>query len=80
MRVGNRLRAEIITGRVEEGFVLPAHAVHGDVSNAFVYVVRGQRTERRDVTVGRRSPDRVEVTSGLSSGDRVSLVLPVDAS
>ena len=80
MRVGNRLRAEIITGRVEEGFVLPAHAVHGDVTNAYVYVVQGQRTERRDVTIGRRSPDRVEVTSGLSSGDRVSLVLPIDAS
>ncbi len=80
MRVGNRLRAEIITGRVEEGFVLPAQAVHGDVSNAYVYVLRGQRAERRDVTIGRRSPDRVEVTAGLSSGDRVSLVLPVDAS
>jgi len=80
MRVGNRLRAEIITGRVEDGFVLPAQAVHGDVSNAYVYVMRGQSTERREVTVGRRSPDRVEVTSGLSTGDRVSLVLPVDAS
>ncbi len=80
MRVGNRLRAEIITGRVEDGFVLPAHAVHGDVSNAYVYVVLGQRTERRDITIGRRSPDRVEVTSGLSAGDRVSLVIPADAS
>ncbi len=80
MRVGNRLRAEIITGRVDDGFVLPAHAVHGDVSNAYVYVVLGQRTERRDITIGRRSPDRVEVTSGLSAGDRVSLVIPADAS
>ncbi len=80
MRVGNRVRAEIITGRVDDGIVLPAQAVHGDVSNAYVYVLRGQRAERRDVTLGRRSPDRVEVTSGLSSGDRISLVLPVDAS
>ena len=80
MRVGNRLRAEIITGRVEDGFVLPAQAVHGDSSNAYVYVLRGQRAERRDVTLGRRSPDRVEITGGLSAGDRISLVLPVDAS
>ena len=80
MRVGNRIRAEIITGRVDDGFVVPAHAVHGDSSEAWVYVVRGQRAERRDVTVGRRSPDRVEITSGVSRGDRVSLVAPADAS
>ena len=36
--------------------------------------------ERRDVAVGRRSPDRVEITSGISRGDRVSLVAPADAS
>ncbi len=80
MRVGNRLRAEIIIGRVEDGFVLPAQTVHGDASNAYVYVLRGQRAERRDVSIGRRSPDRVEITEGLSSGERISLVLPVDAS
>jgi multidrug efflux pump subunit AcrA (membrane-fusion protein) len=80
MRVGNRIRAEIITGRVDGGIVVPAHAVHGDVSNAWVYVVRGQRSERRDVTVGRRSPDRVEITDGVSRGERISLVSPADAS
>ena len=80
MRVGNRLRAEIIIGRVDEGLVVPAQAVHGDVSNAYVYVLRGGSAERRTVTIGRRSPDRVEITDGLSSGDRVSLVVPVDAS
>jgi multidrug efflux pump subunit AcrA (membrane-fusion protein) len=79
MRVGNRIRAEIITGRVEGGIVVPAHAVHGDSSEAWVYVVSGQRSDRRDVTIGRRSPDRVEITSGISRGDRVSLVVPADA-
>ncbi len=80
MRVGNRIRAEIITGRVEDGIVVPAQAVHGDVSEAWVYVVNGVRTERRDVTVGRRSPDRVEIVDGISRGDRISLVSPADAS
>jgi multidrug efflux pump subunit AcrA (membrane-fusion protein) len=80
MRVGNRIRAEIITGRVDSGFVVPAHAVHGDASEAWVYVIRGQGAERRDVTVGRRSPDRVEIKAGVSRGDRVGLVVPADAS
>lgn len=80
MRVGSRVRAEIITGSIDEGVVLPAHAIYGDTSNAYVYIVDGGRVERRDVTLGQRSPDRVEVIDGVSAGDRISLVLPADAS
>jgi multidrug efflux pump subunit AcrA (membrane-fusion protein) len=79
MRVGSRLRAEIITGDVEDGYVLPAQAVYGDGSDAYVYVADGRQGERRAVTLGRRSPDRVEVTGGLEEGERVSLVPPPDA-
>lgn len=79
MRVGSRLRAEVITGRVDGGYVVPAQAVYGDSRNAYVWIVDGQNSERRAVTVGRRSPDRVEITEGVSKGDRVSLVPPPDA-
>jgi multidrug efflux pump subunit AcrA (membrane-fusion protein) len=44
-----------------------------------VYVVDGGGTERREVTLGLRSPDRVEITSGLEQGERISLVPPPDA-
>ena len=80
MRVGSRLRAEIITADVDDGFIVPTQAVYGDGDNAFVYVVNGSKSERRPVTLGRRSPDLVEITAGIDSGDRVSLVLPPDAS
>lgn len=79
MRVGSRLRAEVITGQVEAGFVVPAQAVYGDSRNAYVWLVNGGNTESRDVTVGRRSPDRVEITGGIREGDRVSLIPPPDA-
>jgi multidrug efflux pump subunit AcrA (membrane-fusion protein) len=79
MRVGSRLRAEIITGDIADGYVLPAQAVYGDGSDAYVYVADGRKGERRTVTLGRRSPDRVEVTGGLEEGERVSLVPPPDA-
>lgn len=80
MRVGSRVRAEIITGSIDDGVVLPAHAIYSDASNAYVYIVSGSRVERRDVTVGQRSPDRVEVIDGITAGDRISLVMPADAS
>lgn len=75
MRVGSRLRAEIVTGRIENGYVLPAQAVYGDGDNAYVYLA-GRRDERHPVTLGQRSPDLVEVTGGIDDGARVSLVPP----
>ena len=80
MRVGSRLRAEIVTGDVDDGIVVPAQAVYGDGEDAWVYVVDGGRGVRRGVTLGHRSPDRVEITGGVEAGERVSLVLPPDAS
>jgi multidrug efflux pump subunit AcrA (membrane-fusion protein) len=80
MRVGSRLRAEIITGQIEKGLVVPAQAVHGEAANAYVFVVNGRRVERRDVVLGGRSPDLVEVKSGIEPGDRISLVKPVGES
>ena len=80
MRVGSQLRAEIITGTIDQGIVVPAQAVYGDVENAFVYVVGGRATERRSVSIGRRSPDLVEITNGIEAGERISLVAPADRS
>lgn len=79
MRVGSRLRGEIITAAISDGIVLPAQAVYGDGNNAYVYVANGRADERREVTVGQRSPDLVEVTDGIEPGERVSLVRPLDA-
>lgn len=80
MRVGSRVRAEIITGSIDDGVVLPAHVIYGDAGKAYVYIVNGSRVERRDVSLGQRSPDRVEVIDGVTAGDRISLVVPADAS
>jgi len=80
MRVGSRLRAEIITGQVERGIVVPAQVVYGDGDDAYVWVVDGGDDVRRNVRIGRRSPDRIEITDGVEDGERISLVAPPDAS
>ena len=78
MRVGSSLRAEVITGSINGGIVVPTQVVYGDTSDAHVYVLRGGETERRIVKIGRRSPDLIELTAGVTPGDRISLVEPAD--
>jgi len=79
MRVGSRLRGEVVTGEISGGIVIPAQAVYGEAGNTYVFVENGRSSERREVTLGQRSPDLVEVTSGLEEGERVNLVLPADS-
>ncbi|MEM6514122.1 MAG: efflux RND transporter periplasmic adaptor subunit [Pseudomonadota bacterium] len=76
MRVGSRLRAEIVTGSLDDSIVVPAQSVYGDADNAHVFVVSGGTPEKRSVTTGKRSPDLVELVNGVESGERISLVAP----
>lgn len=80
MRVGSRLRAEIITGEVNDGIIVPSQVVFGENPEAYVYVVGAGQPERRSVALGLRSPDLVEITSGLEPGERISLVQPAGES
>ena len=80
MRVGSRLRAEIITGQIRDGITVPSQAVYGEANANYVYLGGAAEPVRRDVVVGRRSPDLVEIVSGLEPGDRVSLVTPAGES
>jgi HlyD family secretion protein len=80
MRVGSRLRAEIITGQIRDGITVPSQAVYGEANANYVYLGGTAEPVRRDVVVGRRSPDLVEIVSGLEPGDRVSLVTPAGES
>ncbi|MGB5720679.1 MAG: hypothetical protein WBM34_08275 [Woeseiaceae bacterium] len=79
MRVGSRLRGEVVTAEISGGIVIPAQAVYGEAGNTYVFVENGRSSERREVTLGQRSPDLVEVTNGLEEGERVNLVLPADS-
>ena len=78
MRVGSRVRAEIVTGRVDDNIIVPAQSVYGDADNAHVYVVSRNAYEERPVKLGKRSPDLIELVSGVEPGERISLVAPAD--
>ena len=76
MRVGSSLSATIVTGTVQDGFLLPHQAVFYEQDQPFVYVVERTRTVRRDVRLGIESPTLVEIVTGLAAGDRVGVAAP----
>lgn len=71
------LTAQTPAGRPSTGAVLvPADAVRGEGSAAFVFVVGGERVERRPVTLGQAVGAEREVSSGLRAGERVVVAPP----
>ncbi|MEO1321106.1 MAG: HlyD family efflux transporter periplasmic adaptor subunit, partial [Pseudomonadota bacterium] len=79
MRVGSQLRAEIITGALQDAIVVPSQAVYGDDSSAWVYVAAGGEPEKRTITLGQRGADLVEIAGGLEPGERIALISPDEA-
>jgi len=60
----------------EPGVLVPAEAVRGDGASAVVFVVTGEKVERRGVTLGRAVGTNRHVLSGLRDGERVVLAPP----
>ncbi len=79
MRVGSQLRAEIITGALEDAIVVPSQAVYGDDNASWVYVAAGGEPEKRTITLGQRGADLVEIAGGLEPGERIALISPDEA-
>lgn len=64
---------QIILGveRYEDALLVPARAVIPELNAQVVYVYADGKAERRKITAGTRTRDRVQVLSGLSEGDIV---------
>ena len=60
----------------EPGVLVPAEAVRGDAASAVVFVVAGEKVERRSVTLGRTVGPNRQVLSGVRDGERVVLGPP----
>lgn len=64
---------QILVARHTGALALPRAAVQGEGNNRYVYVVKGDRLERRPVKVGIASTEMFEIIRGLREGDRVAL-------
>lgn len=62
---------EIFTGDDTPVLAVPKRSVLGELGSYFVYVIKGQEVEKRDVTVGTKSSHHIGIKSGLSPNERV---------
>jgi multidrug efflux pump subunit AcrA (membrane-fusion protein) len=73
LRDGMSATAEIILDRRENVLLIPNRAIQGSPDNPWLEVLVGERTEKRQVTLGLSDGVNTEVLSGLEEGEDVVL-------
>ena len=71
LKPGMKAQARVITGRVEDGVVVPRSAVVAEGEIHFVMLAEGASDRKRVVTLGPGDQVRVSITEGLSGGEKV---------
>lgn len=75
MKIGQRVRARILTSEVD-ALAVPRQAVLSAGGKSYVYRARGGDWDRVEVELGAGTAGRVIVVAGLEAGDRVALRPP----
>jgi hypothetical protein len=61
--------AEVVIDRVNDVLLAPSDAVHEENGRPIVYVLKGQDSERRPVTLGRMSGTHTVIEEGVNEGE-----------
>ncbi len=68
---GQYVQMQFVTGEEPAALSVPREAVARSGDTASVWVAEDDRVERRQVTTGLESRDRIEIVAGLDAGERV---------
>lgn len=71
IRRGQSMRLRIQLGQSSEELLLPVGGFYKDTGGNWVFVVNGDRAERRNIRLGRKNTEHFEVLEGLEPGDQV---------
>ncbi len=73
LRRGQTLRAALALGTDADALVVPNGPWLADSGGAWAFVLAhdGRSARRREIRVGRRSPDFVEIVAGVAAGERL---------
>ena len=72
--VGASADVEIITEQKLNALIIPTTYIHGVGNNKFVYLINGNKLEKRTITLGTGNYDRTEIKSGLKENDLIAKV------
>jgi HlyD family secretion protein len=67
------VNATIVVVSKDNALTIPREAVRDDGTHSFVFVLRDNRLQRRDVKLGISNLTRVEILNGISDGDIVGV-------
>ena len=68
---GQSVRAKLLFGSPARRTLLPNGSFYSTTGGSWVYVLLGDKAEKKPIKLGRRNPNYFEVLEGLSAGDRV---------
>lgn len=71
LKAGLYATARIAVAIHPDALVVPDSALVVEGDEAFVFVTKGEKVEKRKVTVGIREDKRAEITAGLKEGERI---------
>lgn len=73
VRRGQNVRVRIAMGDAEPALTIPSGAHEARTGGNWVFVLSsdGRTATRREIEIGRKSPDYLEVLSGLNSGEEI---------
>lgn len=71
LRNGQTLFCRITLGAASSALTLPKGGFFFDTGGNWVFVLHGDRAEKRNIRTGRQNPDEIEVLDGLNEGDEV---------
>lgn len=69
LRPGMFMTVELILARRDNAVMIPEEALVPEALKQYVFVVKDNRVERREITVGQRSAGEVEIAKGLQVGE-----------
>ena len=73
LRPGMSARVNVTVARRKGVVYLPPDAIREDGQSKWVLVAKGEKRERREITVGLEALDRTEITSGIKAGEQVEV-------
>jgi HlyD family secretion protein len=68
---GQSVRAKLLFGSPARRTLLPNGSFYSTTGGSWVYVLLGDKAEKRPIKLGRRNPNYFEVLEGLAAGEQV---------